>query len=125
MAAGVTFLPAAQGSQVRTRGACRDGPDLFLSDTWREFDGDIADGGVRLAVMGLAAPDRPDAVDEEIRWQLGHMTHDVRAALRHLPPLGADSAGPLGSGLLARGLLASTIRTIQAEIATKRKSQSP
>jgi hypothetical protein len=74
---------------------------------------------------GLAAPDRPDAVDEEIRWQLEHMTPEVRAALRHLPPLGADSAGPLGAGLLARGLLASTIRSIQADIATTRESRSP
>lgn len=74
---------------------------------------------------GLGAPDRPDAVSDEIRWQLEHMTPEVKAALRRLPPLGADSAGPLGSGLLASGLLASTIRTIQADIATTRKSQVP
>jgi hypothetical protein len=74
---------------------------------------------------GLAAPNRLDASEEEIRWQLEHMTPEVRAALRRLPPLGADSAGPLGSGLLARGLLASAIRSIQADIATTRKSQSP
>ena len=45
------------------------------------------------------------------------MTEDVRAALLRLPPLGEDSAGPLGSGLLASGILATTILEIQAELA--------
>jgi hypothetical protein len=44
------------------------------------------------------------------------MTADVRTALLRLPPLGEDSAGPLGSGLLASGVLATTIREIQAEL---------
>jgi hypothetical protein len=63
---------------------------------------------------GLAAPDRPDAVSEEIRWQLGHMSPPVRAALRQLPPVGENSAGPLGPGLLASVLLGMTIRDLQA-----------
>jgi hypothetical protein len=42
------------------------------------------------------------------------MNAQVRAALQQLPPLGEDSAGPLGSGLLASGLLGSIIRKIQA-----------
>jgi hypothetical protein len=66
---------------------------------------------------GLGAPDRPAALDDEVRWQLEHMTVEVRAALRRLPPLGEDSAGPLGSGLLASGVLARVIRTIQADVA--------
>jgi len=65
----------------------------------------------------LAPPVRPDAIDEEIRWQIERMTPEVREALRRLPPLGEDSAGPLGSGLLATGILASTIRSIQADLA--------
>ncbi|HXW80949.1 MAG TPA: hypothetical protein VEJ84_15710, partial [Acidimicrobiales bacterium] len=52
----------------------------------------------------LASPDRPGALEEEIRWQLDHMSAEVRAALRALPPVGENSAGPLGPGLLASGL---------------------
>lgn len=36
--------------------------------------------------VGLANPDRPAAVGEEIRWQLDHMSAAVRDALRTLPP---------------------------------------
>src|ERR671938_2055783 len=50
---------------------------------------------------GLAAPDRPEAVSEEISWQLGHMSAAVIAALQKLPPVGENSSGPLGPGLLA------------------------
>ena len=65
---------------------------------------------------GLAAPDQPKAISDEISWQLEHMNAQVRAALQQLPPVGEDSAGPLGSGLLASGLLGSIIRKIQAAI---------
>lgn len=64
--------------------------------------------------VGLATPDRPEAVHDEISWQLEHMTDQARAALRKLPLLGEDSAGPLGSGLLASGILGSVIREMQA-----------
>ena len=67
---------------------------------------------------GLAAPDQPTAVSDEIAWQLEHMNAQVSAALQQLPPLGEDSAGPLGPGLLSSGILGSTIRTIQAAIGT-------
>lgn len=63
---------------------------------------------------GLAAPGRPDAVGEEIRWQLGHMSAAAMAALRLLPPVGKDASGPLGPGLLASGLLGTIIRDLQA-----------
>jgi hypothetical protein len=66
---------------------------------------------------GLAAPDRPQTVDDEIHWQLEQMSAEARSALRRLPPLGGNSAGPLGSGLLAAGILASIIRAIQADLA--------
>ena len=65
---------------------------------------------------GLAAPDRPEAVREEITWQLERMTDRTRSALQQLPPVGEDSAGPLGSGLLASGALGSIIREIQAAL---------
>ena len=61
---------------------------------------------------GLASGD--DAADAEISWQLSHMTGPVRMALRRLPILGEDPAGPLGSGLLASGILGSIIRKLQA-----------
>jgi len=66
---------------------------------------------------GLAAPDRPNAISEEIRWQLGRMSAAVGAALRKLPPVGENSSGPLGPGLLASGLLGTIIREIQASLA--------
>jgi hypothetical protein len=66
---------------------------------------------------GLAAPDRPEAVSEEIRWQLGRMSAAVRAALRQLPPVGENRAGPLGPGLLASGVLGTIIRELQASLA--------
>ncbi len=63
---------------------------------------------------GLAAPDRPEAVGEEIQWQLNHVSAAARAALRQLPPVGEDRSGPLGPGLLSSGLLGEIIRELQA-----------
>ena len=65
---------------------------------------------------GLAATDQATAVSGEISWQLEHVNAQVRAALRQLPPLGEDSAGPLGPGLLASGILGSIIRRIQSAL---------
>ena len=65
----------------------------------------------------LAAPDRPEAVNEEISWQLGHMSAPIRAALRQLPPVGENPSGPLGPGLLASGILGTIIRDLQASLA--------
>ena len=65
---------------------------------------------------GLAAPDQPEAIRDEISWQLERMTDRTRSALRRLPPVGEDSAGPLGSGLLASGILGSIIRDIQSAL---------
>ncbi|MGB3696369.1 MAG: putative immunity protein [Gordonia sp. (in: high G+C Gram-positive bacteria)] len=66
--------------------------------------------------VSLANPDRPDCVCDEIAWQIAQLTDAEKEALRLLPPLGKDSSGPLGPGLLARGILGSTIREIQAAI---------
>jgi Imm-5 like putative immunity protein len=63
---------------------------------------------------GLAAPDRPEAVSEEIRWQLAHMSTATRVALQQLPPVGENSSGPLGPGLLSTGVLGSIIGELQA-----------
>ena len=66
---------------------------------------------------GLAAPDRPEAVADEIRWQLTHMTAEVRAALSALPPVGEHRSGPLGPGLLASGQVGEIVRALQAGLA--------
>jgi hypothetical protein len=68
---------------------------------------------------GLAAHEQDVAVAEEIRWQLSHMSAPVKSALRLLPPLGEDSAGPLGPGLLASGLQGAVIRELQAALASE------
>ncbi|MDQ0727675.1 putative immunity protein [Microbacterium sp. W4I20] len=64
--------------------------------------------------VGLARPDDSDAGIEEIRWQLARLTPAAAEALRGLPLLGEDTAGPLGPGLLATGTLGDAIRRIQA-----------
>ncbi len=66
--------------------------------------------------VSLAHPGDREAVEAEIGWQLAELTDDERSILQTLPPLGADSAGPLGIGLLSRGILGTAIREIQAQI---------
>ncbi|MGH9082000.1 MAG: putative immunity protein [Acidimicrobiales bacterium] len=66
---------------------------------------------------GLAAPDRPEAVKDEISWQLTHMSAEVRGALRTLSPVGENRSGPLGPGLFASGQLGKIIRDLQAGLA--------
>lgn len=74
--------------------------------------------------VGLAHPRRPQAVDEEISWQLDHMSAEVREALRELPPVGQDRAGPLGPGLLASGQLGAIVADLQARLgATTRQDR--
>ena len=70
--------------------------------------------------VGLADPNRPEAVSEEVRWQLGIMPAEVRAALRQLPPVGEDRAGPLGRGLLASGILGAIIHDLQTGLGSPR-----
>lgn len=65
----------------------------------------------------LASPDQADAAREEIRWQLEQLSPEARTALRRLPLLGDDRSGPLGPGLLNRGVLAAYIRALQASLA--------
>lgn len=51
--------------------------------------------------------------EDEIRWQLTHMSSQARAALRILPPLGTNRSCPLGIGLLTRGYVGTAIRELQ------------
>ncbi|MDL9947616.1 hypothetical protein QSJ19_18920 [Gordonia sp. ABSL11-1] len=66
--------------------------------------------------VSLANPQRPDAVDDEVSWQVAHLSDDARAVLQLLPVIGEGSGGPLGPGLLSRGVLGSVIRDIQTRI---------
>ncbi|MCS0498431.1 putative immunity protein [Protaetiibacter mangrovi] len=76
-------------------------------------------GAAGYAVAAVAA-DRPDAVAAELDWQVQRMSLEVRAALRLLPALGSDAAGPLqAGGLLARGAVGSAITAIQARLAAE------
>lgn len=72
----------------------------------------------------LANPDQPAAINDEIGSQLSHMSPAVRAALRALPPVGDDRAGPLGPGLLASGRPGTTVRDLQAAIARQGSGNS-
>ena len=81
--------------------------------------------GYAAKAAGLAAPDWPEAVSEEICWQLGRMSAAVRAALQRLPPVGENSSGPLGPGLLASGLLGTIIRDLQAGLADPDHALAP
>jgi hypothetical protein len=63
---------------------------------------------------GLAAAGQSDAVAQEIRWQLEHISAPVRAALQQLPAVGENRSGPLGPGRLTSGLLGTIIHELQA-----------
>ena len=71
----------------------------------------------------LAQPERSEVLEEEIRWQLGQLHPEARVALATLPALGADSAGPLGAGLLASGTLGIVIRRLQSELIPAREPE--
>lgn len=64
-----------------------------------------------------AAETAAETRSREVAWQLARMSAPVRDALRALPPLGSDPAGPLGRGMLASGELGRIIRELQAGIA--------
>lgn len=77
----------------------------------------LAAAGYAVKAAALAHPDRPDAVEQEIRWQLNQASAEVREALRSLPFVGEDSSGPLGPGLLSSGQLGTIIRELQLRLA--------
>ncbi len=73
--------------------------------------------GYAAKAAGLAAQDLRAAVAGEIRWQLDHLASEASTALRLLPPVGADTHGPLGPGLLSSGLIGEIIGDLQAGMA--------
>lgn len=98
---------AAQASGVAHMGAHALGAAAYAAKA----------AGAAAAAAGNDVADGRDAVDDEIRWQLARASAGTRIVLRRLPRLGEDRAGPLGAGLLSTGILGSTIRTIQADLA--------
>lgn len=64
----------------------------------------------------LANSNDHSADEDEVEWQVNHMSREVRAALSTLPPVGEDPSGPLGPGLLASGALGAIIRDLQGRI---------
>jgi len=77
----------------------------------------LSAAGYAALAAGLAEPGRPGARDDELDWQLGHMTGEVRDALRRLPAAGENASGPLGPGLLTRGPVGEIIRELQRRLA--------
>ena len=75
---------------------CDNGPELAC-----QAMADWAGGGVGLWFIPPGEP-----------WRNGG------AALRKLPPVGEDSSGPLGPGLLAAGILRTIIGELQAGLAS-------
>jgi hypothetical protein len=76
-------------------------------------------GAAAYAAMaaGEASPDQAAAIDEELRWQLQVMSPEARQAIRRIPPVGEDSAGPLvAGGLLASGVLGAVIARLQEAV---------
>ena len=74
---------------------------------------------------GLAAADRPGVISEEVRWQVNRMSAQAGSALSQLPPVGENSAGPLGPGLLASGVLGTVVRELQASLGPSSTQPSP
>ncbi|WP_363147519.1 putative immunity protein [Rhizobium sp. 60-20] len=66
--------------------------------------------------IGLSTFGGSEAASDELRWQLNEMTAEVRAALKKLPLVGEDRAGPLGPGLLASGEIGQIIRDAQTAL---------
>lgn len=52
----------------------------------------------------------------EIDWQVAALTAETARILAQLPLLESDTSGPLGTGLLTKGVLGETIRTLQSRI---------
>ena len=72
--------------------------------------------GYAALAVGLGRPDQPDAVAAEIEWQVAHASDEVRAALLTLPPVGENTSGPLGPGLLSTGELGKIIARLQSAL---------
>lgn len=78
-----------------------------------------AAGYAAKAASLAAARNDEDVPDAEARRQVAAMSDAVATALRSLPALGENRAGPLGPGRLSSGDIGRTIRAIQATIGSR------
>jgi hypothetical protein len=67
--------------------------------------------------ISLTAVNQEIARHDNVRRQIDRMTTGVRTALASLLLLRQNSSGPLGTGLLVSGVLATTISEIQSALA--------
>lgn len=74
--------------------------------------------GYASQAIHLAAAHPEQAWRSELAWQVAHMTPQVNDALLRLPLLG-EGGGPLGPGLLSKGLVGESIRRIQSALPTR------
>lgn len=73
--------------------------------------------GYAVKAVVVANPGVSDTQESELVWQLAHLSEEQRDLLRKLPALGTDKSGPLGPGLLDKGIPGDAIREIQRRIA--------
>ena len=73
-------------------------------------------GAAAYAVRAVALSSGEAAAARELAWQVGRASPEVRAALAQLPPVGEDSSGPLGPGLLSSGAIGEIVRKLQASL---------
>lgn len=71
--------------------------------------------GAAAYAVEAVGPSPADAASE-IDAQLALLSAAATSALGRLPPLGEDASGPLGPGLLDRGVRGDSIRVIQARV---------
>jgi hypothetical protein len=64
--------------------------------------------------VGFANPNHSEATQDEIRWQLDHMSPTIRSALMTVPPIDKITSGPLGPGLNTTGQMGDILRDLQA-----------
>lgn len=74
-------------------------------------------GAAAYAAKAVSLSRGADPVDDEIAWQIAHVSPEQRRALALLPGAGCSEPGPLGPGLLSRGFLGDVVRQIQASVA--------
>lgn len=79
VAAGDIKVPAAARAAGQAVGVCHMGAHALGAAAYAA------------KAAGLASPDQEAAIEDEIHWQLEHMSPEVRTALQTLPPIGENS----------------------------------
>lgn len=69
--------------------------------------------GYAAKAVGLASDEPDEAIQAEIAWQFAQVTPEQRRALVKLPKVGTNEPGPLGPGLLSKGVIGQSILELQ------------